>query len=239
MINAELPQPQPRQSRAESREATRSRLVDSAIELYSGYGVNAVSLQLIAEHAGYSRGAFHSNFRDKEELNTAVVSAVIAAIAPQLSGILATGTDINAGPGTGIDAVSSTATDGVQRLGEYIRRYVQFCAENPQKAQALIAIVGNQAQQRGGSYEARADDSLTDIVALFEAGQAAGEMRDFDPSIMALMLRSSLDAHSMRFTRNASQSEQRASESGQPEWRRMADEIATTFQLATQKVNHD
>lgn len=211
MNTIDLPPSRQRQTRAESREATRDALVESAIELYAAHGVSPVSLTHIAEHAGYSRGAFHSNFRDKDELHGAVVESVVAAIAPTLNAVLA------------------SARTSTERLGWYIRSHVEFCAENPHKAQALIAIVADQARAHPGSYERRADDSLADLVSLFSAGQAAGEMRTFDPVIMALTLRSTLDAHSMRLRTSAPQAQ----------WQRLADEIATTFQLATRKPDHD
>lgn len=210
MKNLNHPEIPLRRTRAESREETRARLVDSAIELYARNGVTAVSLQLVAEHAGYSRGAFHSNFSGKDELLDAVSSAVIASLAPQLGAILTSG------------------ADSLARLEGYIRCYVQFCAERPERAQALIAIVREQSQQHSGSYEARAGESLAGIVELFSAGQAAGQMRAFDPGMMALTLRSALDAHSMEFSRSAPHSG-----TALPGWQRLADEIANTFIQAT------
>lgn len=57
-----------RLTREQSRAETRQRLLDSAYELISRNGVEAVAIEEIAESAGYSRGAFYSNFESKEEL---------------------------------------------------------------------------------------------------------------------------------------------------------------------------
>src|SRR5699024_678958 len=46
----------------------------------------------------------------------------------------------------------------------------------------------------GQPYGQRSADSVGDLVALFEEGQRRGQMRSFDPTTMALSLRSVLDA---------------------------------------------
>lgn len=57
-----------RLSRDESRRRTREQLLRAAGELFAQQGVNGTSIEQIAEHAGYSRGAFYSNFGGKHEL---------------------------------------------------------------------------------------------------------------------------------------------------------------------------
>lgn len=50
------------------RGRTRERLVDAAYEVFAARGVHAASVEQITEHAGFTRGAFYSNFSTKEEL---------------------------------------------------------------------------------------------------------------------------------------------------------------------------
>ncbi len=57
-----------RLTREESRELTSQRLVDAARRLIARRGLDATSLEDIAEAAGYSRGAFYSNFKSKNDL---------------------------------------------------------------------------------------------------------------------------------------------------------------------------
>ncbi len=66
-----------RLTREESQAQTRQRLLDAAQELVAKKGIDATSLEEVAETAGYSRGAFYSNFHDKEELICAVLERVI------------------------------------------------------------------------------------------------------------------------------------------------------------------
>lgn len=50
------------------REATRNRLLDAAAQVFAEVGVDAASVEAVCEAAGYTRGAFYSNFASKEEL---------------------------------------------------------------------------------------------------------------------------------------------------------------------------
>jgi AcrR family transcriptional regulator len=57
-----------RLSREESRELTEQRLVEAAQRLIARRGLDATSVEDFAEAAGYSRGAFYSNFKSKNDL---------------------------------------------------------------------------------------------------------------------------------------------------------------------------
>lgn len=57
-----------RLTRQESRLETRTRLLESAAQLFARVGYDGASVDLIAESAGYSKGAFYSNFEDKEAI---------------------------------------------------------------------------------------------------------------------------------------------------------------------------
>jgi len=57
-----------RLSRIEMQRQTRQRLLDSAQEIFARHGFVGASVDEIAEHAGYSKGAVYSNFKSKEAL---------------------------------------------------------------------------------------------------------------------------------------------------------------------------
>ena len=60
--------PPKRMTRAENRERTRQRLLDAAAPCIAEKGLAAISVEEIAARAGYTRGAFYSNFRSKADL---------------------------------------------------------------------------------------------------------------------------------------------------------------------------
>jgi AcrR family transcriptional regulator len=57
-----------RLTRAEKQATTRAALLNSAAEVFASRGYQAAAVEEITESAGYSRGAFYSNFDSKEEL---------------------------------------------------------------------------------------------------------------------------------------------------------------------------
>jgi AcrR family transcriptional regulator len=57
-----------RLTREQSRDQTRQRLMDAAQSVFVERGLAAASVEDIAEAAGYTRGAFYSNFDSKTEL---------------------------------------------------------------------------------------------------------------------------------------------------------------------------
>jgi len=57
-----------RLTREETREQTTQRLLDAALKVIARKGLEGTSVEDIAAAAGYSRGAFYSNFSTKDDL---------------------------------------------------------------------------------------------------------------------------------------------------------------------------
>ena len=55
------------------RRRTRDRLLDAAYEVFAEQGVHASTVEEVCERAGFTRGAFYSNFTTKEELFAALM----------------------------------------------------------------------------------------------------------------------------------------------------------------------
>lgn len=197
--------PAGRLTRKESQAATRTRLIASAIELFARDGVAATSLNAVAEHAGFSRGAVHGNFSGKDELAAAVTESVVGALAPELQRAL------------------STAAPTGERLAAYIRIFLDYCSQQPTAAAALIAVVAHAGRQQPRYYEDRGAASVGDLVALFEEGRDRGEMRAFDARTMAFAVRTVLDSAALRLTADPAGAEA------------LANEIAAMFTAATRK----
>ncbi|WP_041302508.1 TetR/AcrR family transcriptional regulator [Mycolicibacterium rhodesiae] len=66
----------PRMTRAQSQAQTRADLVRTARRLFFEDGYHPTSLEKVADAAGFSKGAVYSNFRNKDELCTAVLDEV-------------------------------------------------------------------------------------------------------------------------------------------------------------------
>lgn len=79
-----------RLTREESRAQTRERLIDAAQHLFVSNGYGGASIRDIADKAGYSQGAFYSNFSSKENVLLELLRRHMEAEATQLSEVMST-----------------------------------------------------------------------------------------------------------------------------------------------------
>ncbi|HEY2623232.1 TetR/AcrR family transcriptional regulator [Dyella sp. Tek66A03] len=83
-----------RLTREESRDQTRLRLLEAAAITIAKKGLAASSVEDIAAHAGYTRGAFYSNFKSKNDLFIELLKLDHADIQQGLQEILDAGLSI-------------------------------------------------------------------------------------------------------------------------------------------------
>ncbi|SNS40486.1 transcriptional regulator, TetR family [Actinomadura mexicana] len=177
----------------------------SAVRLFAERGVASTSVEAIAETAGYSRGAYHSNFETREEILDAVVARVVGSLGPELVAVLR-------GQGSVLD-----------RLAAYVRGFLLYCARRPVETRALVAVVAHRTAAAAAVYDELVAASLADVIALLEEGQRNGELRVFDPVMMASMLRRTLDAEGLRVAHGAPVDS-------------VGDELVATFSRATRSA---
>lgn len=56
-------------------------ILETAIELFSKHGFEAISIQDITEHCGISKGAFYLSFKSKDELMLALIEHILTQVA--------------------------------------------------------------------------------------------------------------------------------------------------------------
>lgn len=80
------------------REATRQKLLDAAALVFAEVGLDAASVEAVCERAGFTRGAFYSNFETKDELMLALTERVagerIDEVAERVAVLQARGEDL-------------------------------------------------------------------------------------------------------------------------------------------------
>lgn len=59
-----------------SRENTRARLLDAAAQVFAEVGLDGASVEAVCDRAGFTRGAFYSNFESKDELFLMLAASV-------------------------------------------------------------------------------------------------------------------------------------------------------------------
>src|ERR1700722_16607268 len=72
----------------ERTEATRRRLLEAAGQIFGSEGFEAARIEDIAAKAGYTRGAFYSNFESKEDIFLALLEQSISGRIEQINSLL-------------------------------------------------------------------------------------------------------------------------------------------------------
>jgi AcrR family transcriptional regulator len=174
-----------RMTRAESQAQTRSQLVATAKRLFFEDGYHPTSLEKVADAAGYSKGAVYSNFRNKDELCTAVLDEIRAER-------LGEALEIIARPDTPsrIDALRDWAERVIGDPG-WTSLEVEFAVHarrNEQLRTDLAARLDNILQMLTAGVESADNPDLKmpgpeTATAMLALGVGLGLLRSIDPSI--------------------------------------------------------
>ncbi|MGO2745583.1 TetR/AcrR family transcriptional regulator [Microbacterium sp.] len=97
------------------RENTRARLLDAAAQVFAEVGLEGASVEAICERAGFTRGAFYSNFESKDELFLELASSVaeqrLASVRSRIDEFVASG--VLGGDADPIELVQKVMDSGV------------------------------------------------------------------------------------------------------------------------------
>ncbi len=181
------------------RARTRERLVEAAYEVFAEFGIRDAPVELICERAGFTRGAFYSNFASKEELFLAVhevqaqerIDRLRAAVASAIDGADITDPDV--------------ATDVLRQAGElfmaalasdrtWYQLNVEFSAQALRQADlrpltadaegrfqdALAEILLDTLEKLGRRLTVDVHSAVLTIIALYEATLKRAILRDSD-----------------------------------------------------------
>jgi AcrR family transcriptional regulator len=85
-----------RLTRQESQQRTRQRIIAAGADEFARQGFAATSIEQIVERAGYTRGAFYSNFENLEELLLAIMDTRLAEARAGLSETFSGSADLDA-----------------------------------------------------------------------------------------------------------------------------------------------
>lgn len=111
-------------TRQEKQRRTRDALLRAAAKLFCREGLEGASVEDVAEEAGYTKGAFYANFRNKEELFLVMLDEKYAAELERLDAALS-------GSAEPYDEARSAAADFLQFTRsdpEWPRLYFQFAS---------------------------------------------------------------------------------------------------------------
>lgn len=197
-------------TRSESQAHTRQCLVDAATDMIASSGVESLVLDDVASRAGFSRGAFYSNFADKSELVGAVQAGAIELAVEFMA------------------EARGAGGSSAQRLDAYIDSNLEFCGARPRHALAIVKIAIQLAWSATAEFARAQQQSDPALVAIFDDGQRDGEMRRFDSGLMSRLVRNAIDS-----------SAGAAAAASAVDRRRLIGEMVRTFERATVRPASD
>lgn len=118
------------------RVRTRARLLDAAFTVFAAKGFGRVTIEEVCEAAGFSRGAFYSNFATLDELFFALYRDRAGLLAAQVADALA-----QDGPGLDVPAAVDRVTEVLLLDVDWLLVKTDFlvhAARDPVVARALL-----------------------------------------------------------------------------------------------------
>ena len=138
-------------TRKQKQERTRAKLMRSAGKLFCRHGLEQASVDEIATDAGYTKGAFYSNFKSKEELFLAMLDQKFAEEIERIeTGLRTDETPDEAARHAGEDLMRFMRSDP-----EWERLYLEFVAyagRNDQFRQELLTRCRAMEERLGEVY---------------------------------------------------------------------------------------
>ncbi|WP_203567431.1 TetR/AcrR family transcriptional regulator [Aestuariimicrobium ganziense] len=114
-----MPQEQAERAVTARRAATRARLTQAAVTVFAREGIRGATVEQICDEAGFTRGAFYSNFESMDDLIRAMVAGQIEQVSSHIQ------TAITA-------ARRSSATDVSQVIEEAAELFVSLQPSSPE-----------------------------------------------------------------------------------------------------------
>ena len=128
-------------ARAKGKSArTRARLMDAAVAVFARQGIEAASVNGIAQAADVANGTFYNHFKDKDEIVGTVAFALARDVVER------------------IDEAMHGLEDAAERTSFATRQFIELAASAPDWGRALVNAVWHlPALRREVSARARAD----------------------------------------------------------------------------------
>ncbi|MCM6775518.1 TetR/AcrR family transcriptional regulator [Nocardia sp. CDC159] len=190
-------------------EARRRQIIAAAVEVISEVGYGNASLARIAKRAGISKGVISYHFDGKDELMAELVVQLYVSGGEFV------------GPAVG------QAVGARDKLLTYLDSNLRFIDANRMYVAAMTDVVIN-LRNPDGTLRFTSDEGegpiIKPLIEILRVGQDSGEFGEFDPVVMAKVLRDTIDGAAGRAIR-------------EPDWDvdQYAAEVCRLFDLATRK----
>ncbi|WP_313355101.1 helix-turn-helix domain-containing protein [Microbacterium sp.] len=142
-------------STTRSRENTRARLLEAAAQVFAEVGLEGATVEAVCERAGFTRGAFYSNFDSKDalflELAASVGEARLQAVRERVSALVGQNAIDDCDPADLVQQIMDSGADdrmGVMMMSEIRIRALRdpsfaaaYLAQENEMMQSIVAII--------------------------------------------------------------------------------------------------
>lgn len=121
-----------------SRSNTRARLVEAAASVFADIGFQAATVEDVCAAAGFTRGAFYSNFESKDELFLALWDEQAERIVARVAAV---GESVAAGTGAAADVLDAVAGEELYDRQWFLlnTEFLLHAMRSPEAAERLVA----------------------------------------------------------------------------------------------------
>jgi AcrR family transcriptional regulator len=157
----------PRLTRKEKQAQTRSCLMHSAAKVFARRGLQQASIDEVTEDAGFTKGAFYANFKNKEELFLAMLDERFAARVEDIERVIA-------GEGTTSEKARRAGDDLAQMMSsdlEWQRLFFEFsayAARNEEFREELVTRYRWMRERIAAALQARSEEFGIEPAIPFE-----------------------------------------------------------------------
>jgi len=165
------------------QEDTKQKIIDAALELFSDYGFDTVSVGQIAKAVGIKAPSLYNHFPSKQAIFDAIFEATAAQYDRETEKVSVHVQD----SGKDVPVFSGISEDG---LAEKVRQMFVYSirSENVRRFRKMMTIEQFRSPELAELYTKRYIERLVNYHAqLFKALIAAGQIKNEDPNVLALM----------------------------------------------------
>lgn len=157
-------------------QARRTQIIAAATEVVAEFGYAKASLARIAQHAGISKGVVTYHFRNKEEILNHLVNDYFER-----------GWDF-------MEAQISAESTALGQVRSWVGAQLDFYARNRTEFLAMIEVVASHRGADGAHEFAESfEEEIAGLTEILASGQAAGDLREFEPRSVARIILRCLD----------------------------------------------
>lgn len=177
-----------------SRENTRARLLEAAEQVFAEVGLEGATVEAVCDRAGFTRGAFYSNFESKDELFLTLAASVgearLQAVRERVSALVGENALADCDPADLVQQIMDSGADdrvGVMMMSEIRIRALRdpafgaaYLAQEDEMVRSIAAIIQDIIDAGQITLRISADEAARLLMIVWEGMTVRGAIGGLD-----------------------------------------------------------